>query len=57
MKYTYMKCLLCPVPESPIAPAPPQIVQPLIDIEPKDTKPSKPNGDVKPLRRESKGFR
>ncbi|KAF9798569.1 hypothetical protein SFRURICE_008302 [Spodoptera frugiperda] len=45
------------VPESPIAPAPPQIVQPLIDIEPKDTKPSKPNGDVKPLRRESKGFR
>ncbi|XP_022816086.1 uncharacterized protein LOC111349272 isoform X1 [Spodoptera litura] len=46
------------VPESPIAPVPPpQIVQPLIDIEPKDTKPSKPNGDIKPLRRESKGFR
>lgn len=49
------------VPESPIAPVPPapqEIAQPpLIDIDPKETKMSKPNGDIKPLRRESKGFR
>ncbi|KAJ8732596.1 hypothetical protein PYW07_015195 [Mythimna separata] len=54
------------VPESPLAPVPPPPPQialpPLVDIDsnPKDTntKPvSKPNGDVKPLRRESKGFR
>ncbi|XP_047020145.1 Golgi-associated PDZ and coiled-coil motif-containing protein-like isoform X5 [Helicoverpa zea] len=49
--------------ESPLAPTPapqqiPQIAQaPLIDIDTKESKPSKPNGDVKPLRRESKGFR
>ncbi|CAD0198451.1 unnamed protein product [Chrysodeixis includens] len=52
------------VPESPEAPAPPvpplpqgMAQPPLIDIDTKETKISKPNGDIKPLRRESKGFR
>ncbi|XP_075970327.1 Golgi-associated PDZ and coiled-coil motif-containing protein-like isoform X2 [Anticarsia gemmatalis] len=58
------------VPESPLAPpppapapAPPETAQPpLIDIDTRDlridSKPFKPvNGEIKPLRRESKGFR
>ncbi|XP_026729585.1 Golgi-associated PDZ and coiled-coil motif-containing protein-like [Trichoplusia ni] len=49
------------VPESPVAPVPPAPLElaqpPLIDIDSKETKINKPNGDIKPLRRESKGFR